>query len=418
MPAAPRVPFKNPVVEWVDVRLPLFSLWRDRYAMMPVPRNLNGWWVSGALALFTLAVMIVSGVFLAMHYTPTTAQAFASVERTMREVNWGWLLRAVHMNGASLFFAIVYAHILRSVYYGSYKRPRELLWLLGVVLFLLMMATAFMGSVLPWSQTGYWSATVVANLFRAIPFVGEPLVTWLIGGPEVGEATLRRFFALHYLLPFAMIGVAFLHVAAQHVAGANNPLGIDPKSPQDTVPFHPRYTSRDLFGLAVFVLVFAAIVFFAPAAFVAPASDIPADPMTTPDVIVPAWYFLPFFAMLRSVGDLVVPFTAIVLIPAQLGGVLALFGALLTLLLLPWLDRSPVRSAVFRPLYKKLFWLLVLDLALLGYVGAQEPEGLCRLLGRLATAYYFLHFLIFLPLLPRIEKPQPLPSSIAEAVRE
>ena len=417
MSQAERTPFKNPVVEWIDQRLPVFTMMAKDYGAYPAPKNFNYLWNFGALAGFVLAAMIASGIFLAMEYTPSTDHAFNSVERIMRDVNWGWLIRYIHMNGASMFFIVVFVHIFRGVYYGSFKKPRELLWILGVVILLLMMATAFMGYVLPWGQMSFWGATVITNLFSAIPLVGNEVVTWLWGGFSVDNPTLNRFYALHYLLPFVIFAVVFLHVAALHVTGSNNPTGIDPKGPQDTVPFHPYYTAKDAVGMLVFILFYAAIVFYAPNALGDPDNYTPANPMVTPAHIVPEWYFLPFYAILRSFTlDIGIPFTDIVLISSKLGGVILMFGAIGVLFLLPWLDTSPVRSAVYRPLYKKFFWVLVVDCFVLAYVGGQPPEGINVVLGQVATAYYFVHFLVVLPLLGKFEKPLPLPASISEAV--
>ena len=307
------------------------------------------------------------------------------------------------MNGASFFFIVVFVHIFRGLYYGSYKAPRELLWMLGVVILLLMMATAFMVYVLPWGQMSFWGATVITNLFSAIPFVGESIVTWLWGGFSVDNPTLNRFFALHYLMPFLIVGVVILHLVALHRFGSNNPLGIDTRGPQDTLPFHPYYTIKDFFGLSVFLTFLAAAVFFFPNFLGHPDNYIPANPMQTPAHIVPEWYFLPFYAILRAVPD-------------KLGGVLAMFGAIAILFVLPWLDRSPVRSARFRPMFKIFFWILVIDCIVLGYVGAKPAEGMYLLVGRVATVWYFIHFLAILPLLSVIETPRPLPQSISTPV--
>jgi ubiquinol-cytochrome c reductase cytochrome b subunit len=395
--------FKNPVVNWIDTRLPVFTMMQKEYGVFPTPKNFNYFWNFGALATINLMIMIATGIFLAMNYTPHVSMAFDSVERIMRDVNYGWLLRYVHANGASMFFIVVYIHIFRGFYYGSYKAPRELLWILGVVILLLMMATAFMGYVLPWGQMSYWGATVITNLFSAIPLVGNDIVTWLWGGFSVDNPTLNRFFSLHYLLPFVIVGVVFLHVAALHVTGSNNPLGIDVKSPQDTLPFHPYYTIKDSVGTCVYLLVFALIVFFAPNLFGSPDNYIPANPLQTPAEIVPEWYFLPFYAILRSV-------------PNKLGGVVLMFGSILVLFVLPWLDTSPVRSARFRPLYRPFIFVLVLSVIVLGLVGAHRPEGIWSVLGRVATTYYFLHFLVILPMLGKLERPLPLPESISRPV--
>ncbi len=395
--------FKNPVINWIDTRLPLFTMITQEYGIFPTPRNFNYFWNFGALAMVNLVIMIVTGIFLAMNYNPSTAGAFESVERIMRDVNYGWLLRYVHANGASMFFIVVYIHVFRGLYYGSYKKPRELLWMIGVAILLLMMATGFMGYVLPWGQMSYWGATVITNLFSAIPVVGDSIVTLLWGGFSVDNPTLNRFFSLHYLLPFVITGVVFLHIVALHITGSNNPLGIEPKSEQDTLPFHPYYTMKDSVGICVYLMVFATLVFFAPNFFGDAANWIPANPLVTPAAIVPEWYFLPFYAILRSVPD-------------KLGGVLMMFGAIAVLFVLPWLDTSPVRSAKFRPIYRMLFWVLVIDCFVLGAVGAHHPEGIWAVLGQIGTAYYFLHFLVMLPLLGKFEKTLPLPESISKAV--
>ncbi|WP_119459180.1 cytochrome b/b6 [Rhodospirillaceae bacterium SYSU D60014] len=395
--------FKSPVVRWIDHRLPIFSFMDHELNEYPTPKNLSYWWNFGSLAGMVLVIMIITGIVLAMHYTAHVDHAFESVERIMRDVNYGWLIRYIHMNGASMFFIVVYIHTFRGLYYGSYKAPRELLWILGVVILLLMMATAFMGYVLPWGQMSFWGATVITNLFSAIPLVGESIVTWLWGGFSVANPTLNRFYALHYLLPFVIVGVVVLHLVALHRFGSNNPLGIDTKGPQDTIPFHPYYTVKDMFGMAVFLIVFAGFVFFAPNYLGHPDNYIPANPLVTPAHIVPEWYFLPFYAILRAIPD-------------KLGGVLAMFGAIFVLFLLPWLDRSPVRSSRFRPIYKWFFWVLVADCVLLTWAGAKPPEGIYVVLARLGTAYYFAHFLLLLPLLSIFETPRPRPTSISQPV--
>ncbi|HEV3178592.1 MAG TPA: cytochrome b/b6 [Stellaceae bacterium] len=408
---APRNPSK--LVRWIDDRLPIFTFMDHELNAYPTPRNLSYWWNFGSLAGFMLVVMIATGIFLAMQYTPHVDFAFDSVERIMRDVNWGWLMRYIHMNGASFFFIVTYIHIFRGLYYGSYKYPRELLWMLGVVILLLMMATAFMGYVLPWGQMSFWGATVITNLFSAIPIVGNDIVTWLWGGFAVGNPTLNRFYSLHYLLPFLIVGVVVLHLVALHQHGSNNPLGIDRKGPQDSIPFHPYYTIKDMFGMGVFLIVYAAFIFFMPNALGDPANYIPANPLQTPPEIVPEWYFLPFYAILRSVPDI---WLLVLTVPAKLAGVLCMFGSIGVLFVLPWLDTSPVRSSRFRPIYQWFFWLLVIDAFVLGYVGAHRPEGFYVLLGRAGTLYYFFHFLILLPVLGKLERPRPLPASISAAV--
>ena len=404
--------WKNPVIGWIDRRLPIFSMMQADLVDYPTPKNLNYWWNFGSLAGIVLVIMIATGVFLAMHYTPHVDYAFESVERIMRDVNYGWLMRYLHMNGATMFFIVVYIHLFRGLYYGSYKPPRELLWIIGVFILLAMMATAFMGYVLPWGQMSFWGATVITNLFSAVPLVGESIVTWLWGGFTVDNATLNRFYSLHYLLPFVIFALVFLHLVALHTTKSNNPLGIDVRGPQDTIPFTPYYTVKDMFGFGVFLLVYLGFVFFAPNFFGEPDNYIKANPLVTPPHIVPEWYFLPFYAILRAITfDL---FWG--LIPAKLIGVTAMFWSILILLFLPWLDRSPVRSARFRPLYKQFFWIFLADCFLLGYVGANPPEGYFVILGQIGTAYYFAHFLIVIPLLSFLERPLPLPASISAAV--
>ena len=395
--------YENPVINWIDTRLPVFTMMQKEYGSFPTPKNFNYFWNFGALAMISLAIMIATGIFLAMNYTAHTSLAFDSVERIMRDVNYGWLLRYIHANGASMFFIVVYIHIFRALYYGSYKAPRELLFMLGVVILLLMMATAFMGYVLPWGQMSYWGATVITGLFSAIPVIGTSIQTWLLGGPSVDNATLNRFFSLHYLMPFMITGVVFLHIVALHITGSNNPLGIDVKSPQDTLPFHPYYTAKDSIGVCVYLLVFAGLVFFAPNLLNHPDNYIPANPLVTPAHIVPEWYFLPFYAILRSV-------------PNKLGGVILMFSAIAVLFVLPWLDTSPVRSTRFRPMYKPFLFLFVVSFFALGYVGGKPPEGLNVVIGQVATAYYFLHFLVVLPVLGKLERPLPLPESIARPI--
>jgi len=410
--------YSNPVIRWVDDRLPIFSFMDHEYNKFPMPRNLNYWWNFGALASITLIVMIVTGIVLAMHYTPHTSMAFDSVERIMRDVNYGWLIRYIHSNGASMFFIVVYIHMFRGLYYGSYKAPRELLWMLGVVILLLMMATAFMGYVLPWGQMSFWGAKVITSLFGAVPVVGEAIVEWLWGGFSVDNATLNRFYSLHYLLPFVIVGVVVLHVAALHVTGSNNPDGIEIKGPQDSVPFNPYFTAKDSVGLGVFLLVWAGFVFYAPDYLGHPDNYIPADPLVTPPHIVPEWYFLPFYAILRSITF------DVFFIEAKLLGVILMFASILVLFILPWLDTSKVRSCRFRPVYKWFFWFFVLDCFILGVVGAKSPDdpvfGIEWFkyvhLGQIGTAYYFFHFLILLPILGKIETPLPLPKSISESV--
>ena len=391
------------IINWIDYRLPVISFLKHSAVDYPTPRNLNYWWNFGSLAGFFLLVQIITGVILSMHYTAHVDHAFDSIEHIMRNVNHGWLIRYIHMNGASFFFIVVYIHIFRGLYYGSYKAPRELLWWLGIIILLLMMATAFMGYVLPWGQMSFWGATVITNLFSAIPLIGDGITQWLWGGYSVDNPTLSRFYTLHFLLPFLIVGVVVLHIVALHTHGSNNPLGIDRKGPQDSIPFHPFYTIKDLFGLSFALTIFFAVVFFAPDFLGHPDNYIPADPLKTPAHIVPEWYFLPFYAILRAIPD-------------KLGGVIAMFSAIFVLFLLPWLDTSKVRSATFRPIYKILFWIFLIDTVILGWVGSKPAEGIFIIISRIATFYYFLHFLILLPLLGKFERNRPLPESIGRPV--
>ncbi len=394
---------RSAAARWLDARLPVLGLAHSAFVAFPSPRNLNYFWTFGGILTFMLLSQIVTGVALAMHYTPQASLAFGSIEHIMRDVDYGWLIRTAHADGASMFFLALYVHIFRGLYYGSYKAPREVLWLLGVVIYLLAMATGFTGAVLPWSQVGYWGATVITSLFSAIPVVGPSVTHLLWGGFAVGDATLNRFFALHYLLPFMIVGVVMLHIWALHVPGSNNPAGIEAKSPKDTLPFHPYVTAKDGLALACFLVLYAWVVFFAPNAFDHADNAIQANPLVTPERIVPAWYYLPFFAILRSV-------------PGAGGGAFALLMAVGLLAFLPWLDTSPVRSANYRPLYRVAFWVFVADVVLLGILGSRPPIGATVWLGQLCTAYYFIHLLVLLPLLGVVERPVALPPSIAEAV--
>ncbi len=402
----------HPFMQWMDEKLPLPRLVHGAIgAGYPVPRNLNYFWNFGVLAGFCLVIQIITGVILAMHYTGNSAMAFGSTEHIMRDVNWGWLMRYAHANGASAFFAVVYLHIFRGFYYGSYKAPREMVWLLGVVIFLLMMATSFMGYVLPWGQMSFWGAQVITGLFGAIPLVGESIQHWLLGGFAPDNAALNRFFSLHFLLPFVILGVVILHSWALHIPGSSNPTGVDVKSESDTVPFHPYYTAKDGFGLGVFLIIYCAVLFFAPNALGHPDNYIPANPMQTPANIVPEWYFWPFYAILLA-------FTQdFLFFPAKLLGVLAMFGSILVWFILPWLDRSPVRSGNYRPLYRKFFWFgLIPAMVVLFYCGGAHAEEPYVLASQLASLYYFAHFLIILPIVSSIERPEPLPFSITESV--
>jgi len=401
----------HPFMVWVDEKLPLPRLVYNAIGGgYEVPRNLNYFWNFGFLAGLCLVIQIVSGVILAMHYGGDTKVAFDSTEHIMRDVNWGWMLRYGHANGAAAFFAVVYLHIFRGFYYGSYKAPREMVWLLGVVIFLLMMATAFMGYVLPWGQMSYWAAQVITGLFSAIPLVGDAFKEWLLGGFAPDNATLNRFFSLHYLLPFVILGVIILHIWSLHIPGSSNPTGVEVKSESDTVPFYPYYAGKDGWTIGLFMIIYSLFLFFMPNALGHPDNYIPANPMQTPAHIVPEWYFWPFYAILRA-------FTQnFFLFEAKLLGVIAMFASILVWFFLPWLDRSPVRSATYRPLYRKFFWVLVLDVLVLGYCGGSPAEQPYLLISQLATIYYFLHFFVIVPLVSSIERPEPLPFSITESV--
>ena len=394
---------QSKVLQWFEKRLPIGGLIHSSFVAYPTPRNLNYWWTFGGILSFMLGVQIITGVVLAMHYTPHADLAFKSVETIMRDVNYGWLLRYLHATGASMFFIAVYIHIFRGMYYGSYKEPREVLWILGVIIYLLMMATGFLGYTLPWGQMSFWGATVITNFFSAFPGIGVPLVTWLWGGYGVGSPTLNRFFSLHYLLPFVIAGVVILHVWALHVAGQNNPTGVEPKSDKDVVPFTPYATAKDSFAIVCFCILFAWFVFYVPNYLGHADNYVPANPAVTPSHIVPEWYYLPFYAILRA-------------IPNKLMGVLALFGSIGILAFLPWLDTSRVKSARYRPLYRQFFWLFFAVCIGLGWLGAKPAEGIYVVLARILTVYYFAHFIIILPLLGIFEKTKPLPNSISDSV--
>ncbi len=395
---------KNALARWLEARLPIIGFTYDSFVAYPTPKNLNYWWTFGAILSFMLIAQILTGVVLAMHYTGHTSMAFNSVEHIMRDVNWGWMIRYLHANGASMFFLAVYIHMARGLYYGSYKAPREVLWILGVVIFLLMMATAFMGYVLPWGQMSFWGATVITNLFSAIPLVGDAITIWLWGGYSVDNPTLNRFFSLHYLLPFMIAAVVALHVWALHVVGQNNPAGVDIKDVEkDSVPFTPHATMKDMVGVAVFFILFAWFAFFVPNYLGHSDNYIEANPLVTPAHIVPEWYFLPFYAILRA-------------IPSKLGGVIFMFASIAILVVLPWLDTSRVRSAVYRPIYKIFFWLFIVTVIGLGYLGSQPPEGGAVIAARILTAWYFIHFIVVMPLLGLFEKTKPVPASINDAV--
>ena len=410
----------NPVMQWIDYRLPIFTLINHELHEYPTPKNLNYWWNFGSLAGIVLVVMLVTGIVLAMHYTAHVDLAFGSVERIMRDVNYGWLIRYIHMNGASMFFIIVYIHMLRGLYFGSYQAPRELLWMIGVFILLAMMATAFMGYVLPWGQMSFWGATVITNLFSAIPLVGDSIVTLLWGGFSVDNPLLNRFFSLHYLLPFVIVGLVVLHIVALHQHGSNNPIGIDMKTEQDSLPFHPYYTVKDMLGLGAFLTFFAFFVFFAPNYFGEADNYIMADALQTPAHIVPEWYFLPYYAILRAFTADWFVYNILSLggfiMTAKLMGVLAMFASILLLLFLPWLDGSKVKSSRFRPVHSMFVWIFVLDCIVLGICGAKPADGMWLIIGQTATIYYFAHLLFIIPIVSRLERPMMPPESIAASV--
>jgi len=395
---------KSGFARWFEARLPIASLVHSSFIAYPTPRNLNYFWTFGAILTFMLIIQIITGVILAMHYVPTATLAFSSIEHIMRDVNYGWLIRYLHTNGASFFFLAVYMHIFRGMYYGSYKSPREVLWILGVIIYVLMMATAFMGYVLPWGMMSFAGATVITNLFTAIPLVGTGVAHWLWGGYAVGDPTLNRFYALHYLLPFMIVGVVGLHVWALHVAGQNNPDGVEVKDVQrDTVAFTPYATIKDMFAVCVFFVFYAWFVFFIPNYLLDADNYNPANPLVTPAHIVPEWYLLPFYAILRA-------------IPNKLVGVLALALAILLLAFLPWLDTSPIKSGKYRPAFRFFFWVFVVCCVGLGYLGSQEVTDSATMVARILALGYFGYLLVALPVLGLVEKTRPLPPSISDAV--
>ncbi|MFA5950690.1 MAG: cytochrome b N-terminal domain-containing protein [Hyphomicrobium sp.] len=398
---------KSAFAKWWDDRLPIARLMHGQFVDFPTPRNLNYLWTFGGILTFMLVAQIVTGVVLAMHYQPSAAEAFNSVEAIRRDVNYGWMLRNFHAVGASMFFIAVYIHIFRGLYYGSYKAPREVLWILGVLIFLVMMATAFMGYALPWGQMSFWGVTVITNLFSSlneiIPGVGTAIVEWLWGGYAVSGTTLNRFFALHYLLPFVLFGIVVLHIWALHVGGQNNPTGLDIKTKADSVPMFPYAVAKDAVGMFAFLIMFAWFVFYVPDYLGHADNYTQANPLVTPPHIVPEWYFLPYYAILRA-------------IPSKLGGVIAMFGAIAVLFFVPWLDTSRVRSTKYRPTYKWFFWLFAFSCVALGYLGAKPADGIYVFWARIFTAYYFAHFLIVMPIIGILETPNVLPKSISASV--
>lgn len=366
----------------------LFGFLASHVVYYPSPITLTYAWSFGALAGICLVIQILSGVFLAMHYTPDITMAFSSVEYIMRDIKNGWLIRYIHANGASMFFIVVYAHICRGLYYGSYMKPRELLWCSGVLIFFLMMGTAFTGYVLPWGQMSFWGATVITNMVTAVPIAGKTIVQWLWGGYTVNNPTLHRFFSIHFFLPFLIAGLSLIHLALLHKEGSNNPIGSD--TGVDDLPFYPYFVSKDVFAFFSFLVFFATFVFYFPNTLNHPDNYVPADPLHTPAHVVPEWYFLSFYAILRS-------------IPHKAGGIVAMVGAILVLFLIPFIYNSDVRNTTYRPLFKICFWLFVSDFIVLTWIGQKPVRDAFIFVGQLATAYYFIFFLVLIPVVGRIE---------------
>ena len=414
---------KTAFTRWLDVRLPIVRFTAD-FMAMPTPRNLNYLWAFGAILAYFLVVQLYSGIILAMHYAPNSAIAFESIEKLMRDTNYGWLMRYTHMDGASLFFLAVYIHMFRGLYYGSYKAPREVLWMIGVAIFVCMIATAFMGYSLVWGNMSYWAVTVITSLFESLDSIwtglGSSIKIWVWGDFAVGNPTLNRLFSIHYMIPFVLVGLVALHIWALHVTGSNNPSGIEVReAKKETLPFHPYFTTKDMFAVAAIAIVFAYLVFWVPNYLVDPANFEQANPLKTPPEITPEWYFLPFYTILRS-------------IPSKLGGVVAMFGAIMVLFIIPWLDTSRVRSIRYRPIFRWFFWLFLFDCLALGYIGSQPAVGVTVTIklsffewwaayvqttlfwGQVFTFYYFVYFLVIMPVVGLIETPKPMPESVAD----
>ena len=387
------------VLGWIDQRFPLTSTYQAHLSEYYAPKNFNFWYFFGSLALLVLVIQIVTGIFLVMHYKPDAAKAFQSVEYIMRDVPWGWLVRYMHSTGASMFFVVVYLHMMRGLLYGSYRKPRELIWIFGVAIFLCLMAEAFFGYLLPWGQMSYWGAQVIVNLFSAIPLIGPDLAIWIRGDYVVSDATLNRFFSFHVIaIPLVLLGLVAAHLVALHEVGSNNPDGIEIKEkkgadgkPLDGIPFHPYYTVHDILGVGVFLMVFSAIVFFAPEMggyFLEYNNFIPADPLKTPAHIAPVWYFTPFYSILRAITF---PFLGL---DAKFWGVVAMGGAVVILFFLPWLDKSPVKSIRYRPaLHKWIYAVFVINFIVLGYLGVKPPSDIGQIVSQVGTLYYFLFFM-------------------------
>ncbi|MBL3534403.1 MAG: cytochrome b N-terminal domain-containing protein [gamma proteobacterium endosymbiont of Lamellibrachia anaximandri] len=406
-------------VGWIDDRFPMTKVWNEHLAQYYAPKNFNFWYFMGSLAMLVLVLQIFTGVWLAMSYKPDAEMAFGSVEYIMRDVDWGWLIRYMHSTGASAFFIVIYLHMFRGLMYGSHRKPRELLWIIGVIIYLAMMATAFMGYLLPWGQMSYWGAQVIVNLFSAVPVIGPDLGVWIRGDYVISDATLNRFFALHFLLPFVLAALVFVHIVALHKVGSNNPDGIEIKkgpkgnkwsdtAPADGVPFHPYYSVKDIAGIAGFLFLFAAVVFFAPEMggyFIEHPNFEPANPLKTPDHIAPVWYFTPFYAILRAVPSIM---------GSAFPGVVAMFASILVMFFLPWLDRSPVKSIRYKgTLYKVVLGLFVVDFIVLGFLGTQPTTDLYKLMAQIGTTYYFAFFLL-MPFYSTMDKTKPVPERVTE----
>ncbi len=407
------------MVDWIDERYPLTKVWNEHLAQYYAPKNFNFWYFMGSLAMLVLVLQILTGVWLAMSYKPDADLAFGSVEYIMRDVEWGWLIRYMHSTGASAFFVVIYLHMFRGLIYGSYRKPRELLWIIGVIIYLVMMATAFMGYLLPWGQMSYWGAQVIVNLFSAVPVVGEELGVWIRGDYVISDATLNRFFALHFLLPFLLAAIVFIHIVALHKVGSNNPDGIEIKkgpkgnrwsdtAPADGIPFHPYYSVKDIAGVAGFLFLFALVVFYAPEMggyFIEHPNFEPANPLKTPEHIAPVWYFTPFYAILRAVPSIA---------GSAFPGVVAMFASILVMFFLPWLDRSPVKSIRYKGmLYKVLLTLFVIDFIVLGFLGTQPTTELYKLMAQIGTIYYFAFFLL-MPIYSKMDKTKPVPERVTK----
>ena len=407
------------LISWIDERFPLTKVWNEHLAQYYAPKNFNAWYFFGSLAMLVLVNQIATGVWLAMAYKPDANLAFGSVEYIMRDMDYGWLLRYMHSTGASAFFIVVYLHMFRGLMYGSYRKPRELLWIIGLIIYLVMMATAFFGYLLPWGQMSYWGAQVIVNLFAAVPFVGDDLSLWIRGDYVISDATLNRFFALHFLLPFILAALVFIHIVALHKVGSNNPDGIEikkgpkgnrwsPDAPADGIPFHPYYSVKDIFGVGVFLIFFTAVIFFGPdfgGLFLEAPNFEPANPLKTPPHIAPVWYFTPFYAMLRAVPPM---------FNSQFPGVVVMFASILIMFFLPWLDRSPVKSVRYKgSLFKFALAVFAVTFVVLAYLGLQPATPTKTLLARIFTGVYFAFFLL-MPWYSKIDKTKPVPERVTQ----